>query len=263
MQSRDINVKELQSVIFTGAFQATGAEVEDLKRQLQELRQKRSYYAALGRLAPATGFLVFIGFLSIYLLKWWQSPIPLAIGGFYLIIAVVFPLFTYAGALDTEIEAIESEIALRLTGAEATEQRAERLFRSHGIDLRRYYQQTLRHSAVVFVAGMVCIALGFGIIAYTFFSLRDVQNFDEKVLTAILGLISGILTNFVAVIYLRMFAETVSALTRFHQKLVTTNHLHFSNFLLAKISDEAKKDDNYAKLAILVASEHMSERKDG
>jgi hypothetical protein len=236
------------------------SEVEDLRRQLQELRQKRSYYTALGKFVPATGLLVFAVFYAIYLK--WESQYLLAVGTFYLVVAIAFPAFTNASAVDTEIEAIESEIALRLTGAEATEQRAERLFKSHGIDLRRYYQQTLRHSAFVFAAGIGCIALGFCIIGYTFYSLKAISGFDEKVLTAALGLVSGILTNFVAAIYLKMFAETIGTLSGFHRKLVTTNHLHFANFLLAKISDAAKRDENYAKLAALIVSGNAVEKED-
>jgi len=129
-------------------------EVDDLKKQLYDLRQKRSNYTAFGKYVPATGFLVFLIFIAAYIK--WESQYLLFVGAFYLIVAIAFPLFTYAGVLDTEIEAIESEIALRLTGAEATEQRAERLFKSHEIDLRRYYQQTLRHSAFVFAAGIGC-----------------------------------------------------------------------------------------------------------
>jgi hypothetical protein len=234
-------------------------QVEDLRRQLQELRQKRSYYTALGKFVPATGLLVFVLFYVIYLN--WGSQYLLAVGTFYLVVAIAFPAFTNAGAIDTEVEAIESEIALRLTGAEATEQRAERLFKSHGIDLRRYYQQTLRHSAFVFAAGIGCIVLGFCIIGYTFYSLKAMSEFNEKVLTATLGLVSGILTNFVAGIYLKMFAETIGTLSGFHRKLVTTNHLHFANFLLAKISDAAMRDENYAKLAALIVSGSSAEKE--
>ncbi|MBR0724809.1 hypothetical protein [Bradyrhizobium manausense] len=234
------------------------SEVEGLRRQLQELRQKRSYYTALGRFVPATGLLFFVAFFAIYIK--WQSPYLLAAGAFYLIVAIAFPMFSYAGAIDTEIEAIESEIALRLTGAEATEQRAERLFKAHGIDLRRYYQQTLRHSAFVFATGISCVVLGFGIVGYTLYDLKHVEGLSEKVLTGAFGLVSGVLTNFVAAIYLKMFAETITTLTGFHRKLVTTNHLHFANFLLAKVSDPAKRDENYARLAALIASASTAEK---
>ena len=88
------------------------------------------------------------------------------------------------------------------------------------------------------------------------------ESFNEKILTAIVGLVSGILTNFVAAIYLKMFAETISTLSGFHRKLVTTNHLHFANFLLAKISDVSKRDESYARLATLIANEQSSEKPD-
>jgi hypothetical protein len=135
MNLPDSQIVNLRPELLKDLFpDSASAEVEDLRRQLQELWQKRSYYTRVRRVVPATGFAVFIASLAAYYWLGWE--LPLAIGTFYLIVAIIFPLFDYAGGLDTEIEAIESEIALRKTGAEATEQRAERLFRSHGIDLR-------------------------------------------------------------------------------------------------------------------------------
>jgi hypothetical protein len=244
----------------------TSDDVADLRRHLLELRQKHSYFAAVGKIVPAVGMLIFVLAFASYIFGILDFRIAIAVGAFYLTVAVVFRLFTNAGELATEIEAVESEIALRQTGADATEQRAERLFKSHEIDLRRYYQQTLRHSTLVFAAGFGCMAIGFSVVGYTFFLLSvgfaGERNFNEKMLVAAFGLISGVLTNFVAAVYMKMFAETMSALTGFHKKLVTTNHLHFANLLLAKISDPKHRDESYARLAERIAGDAEMEKRE-
>ncbi len=225
--------------------------VHALQGQLDDTRKKRNFYALLGRTVPVTGICVFLTILVVHIFIT-SSPIFLAIGLFYLAIAIIFPMFNYAGALDIEIEALEGAISLRLTGAEASEQRAEQLFKAHEIELRRYYQQTLQHSGFIFIAGLVCIALGFAIIGLSFYLIwhsPDITNID-KIITAVFGITSGILANFIASIYMKMFAQTLGSLGDFHNKLVFTNHLHFANFILAKIADPELRDRNFAELAI-------------
>ncbi|WP_371825425.1 hypothetical protein [Mucilaginibacter sp. SMC90] len=84
------------------------------------------------------------------------------------------------------------------------------------------------------VVGFIFIGLSF----YFIFNEKDNSLFREKILIGILGTSSGILTNFVAVIYLKMYSETTKSFTSFHYKLVSTNHLHFVNFLLSKIDNK-------------------------
>lgn len=77
---------------------------------------------------------------------------------------------------------------------------------------------------------------------------------NQKILVSVIGLASGVLANLIAAIYLQMFSRTINSLSEFHKKLVATNHLHFSNFLLTKISDKNERNDVLATLAILIAS---------
>jgi hypothetical protein len=143
---------------------------------------------------------------------------------FYLVVAIALPILNFGEAGRAEIETLETEIILRVTGAEAVEQRAERSFKSHEIGLRRYYQQTLRHSNVIFFTGVGCIAIGFGIIGYCLyvFSLQSNTLEDsERLILAGFGVASGVLINFIAVIYLKIFSEAVRSLNSFHGKLAS------------------------------------------
>jgi hypothetical protein len=71
---------------------------------------------------------------------------------------------------------------------------------------------------------------------------------------AIITGLGGVLANFIAVIYLRMYSATVTSVGGFHQRLVTTHHLHFGNFLTAKIEATGLRDKALAEMATRLAA---------
>jgi len=228
--------------------------VDDMHRELQVAKQKRAFYDLLGKLVPTTGVVIAVIGAIVYFF-FYKNGIVLTLSILYLAIAIIYPVFPVGGIVNTEVEVLESEIALKATGADALEQRAERLFKAHEIGLRRYYNQTLRHSSAIFLAGIICICIGFSIIGVTLYFVwyGPADSYDEKLVGTVLGIVSGILSNFISVIFLRMFSETMKSLAAFHEKLVGTNHLHFANFLAAKIDDKEKKNEVLAKLATTIA----------
>ncbi len=224
--------------------------LDSLRSQLNIASSKKAYYQKLNRAVPLSGIFIFLLMMISYSL--WDSKIMLAIGLFYLIVALISPLFPLGNSIIEEVEALENEIGLEASGAEAIELRAERLFKNHEIDLKKYYRQTLTQSNIIFLAGLICILLGFAIIGgtYYFVWITDrVPDQDAKIIASVFGFISGVMVNFVAVIYIKMFAETTKSLTTFHEKLVTTHHLHFANYLVTKISDTGKREDTISTLA--------------
>jgi hypothetical protein len=46
-----------------------------------------------------------------------------------------------------------------------------------------------------------------------------------------------------------MHSETIKSLTEFHNRLVLTHHLHFGNFLAAKIANENLRESTLANIA--------------
>ncbi|MEL6718993.1 MAG: hypothetical protein AAFP82_09780 [Bacteroidota bacterium] len=191
----------------------------------------------------------------------------MGIGVFYLLIAIIFPSFKIGKSLNTEIDSLQSELMLGLTSSDAVEERAERLFKSHEIDLKKYYDQALSHSASIFFAGIICLGIGFAFIGASIFIITK-SNFHEsmiamekydKILVAILGTVSGILTNFIGAIFLKMYSETIKSLRTFHEKLVSTNHLHFSNFLISKIENKRLRENTLKEISILIANNKISQ----
>jgi hypothetical protein len=229
--------------------------IESLRADIELAKRRKQIFERFRWTVPLTG--VVVGALAIGGGIAATKPVFEILGAIWLVLGVLFPLFGFDASIATEIESMESELALISTGTEAIEQRAERLFRTHEIDVRRYYQQTLRHSSLIFITGIVCIVLGFAIIGFSFYAIwidrSNGEDFDQKILIASFGIASGVLSNFIAIVYLRMFSETLKSLTEFHQKLVSTNHLYFSNFLLTKISSADLRDRVLSDIALRVS----------
>ena len=100
------------------------------------------------------------------------------------------------------------------------------------------------------------IFLGFIIVGTTIFIIGTnafVQDLSEKIVSASLGAIGGILSNFIAVIYLKIHSETIKSLTEFHNRFVFTHHLHFGNFLAAKISEKTLREKTLSEIASALA----------
>jgi hypothetical protein len=92
----------------------------------------------------------------------------------------------------------------------------------------------------------------------TLFKVKNEQ--DARLIISIFGGISTILSNFIGVIYLRMYSETIKSLSTFHSRLVTTHHLHLANCLNSKIDDPKLKDKTCSQMAMeIIKSSHLEE----
>ncbi|WP_284746780.1 TRADD-N-associated membrane domain-containing protein [Amycolatopsis sp. RTGN1] len=157
-----------------------------------------------------------------------------------------------------DIEAVRGQQDLeQMLSAAALERRAMKLFQVHSQQLRRYYDQALRQRGVIFLTGIFCILAGFAVVGVAFALLKSATPASslEKILIAALGAIGGILGNFIAVVYLRMFTETIKSIGTFHDRLVATHHLHFANFLISKVKDDTDRDVALSLLSRLAAQE--------
>jgi hypothetical protein len=144
-----------------------------------------------------------------------------------------------------------NEIDLARIPSESSALRAEKLFKLHQFELKRYYDQTLRQGAVIFVFGIACILAGFAVIGVTLYVLTQQVGDDTsaQVIVGALGGVGAILADFIAVVYLRMFTDTLRNVSDFHTTLVGTHHLHFGNFLTANITDQDLREKTLAKVA--------------
>jgi hypothetical protein len=161
-----------------------------------------------------------------------------------------------ASNLDSEAREIAGALDLRRDENESPESRAERLFRVHSFELKRYYDQTLGQGKTIYLVGLICLTLGFAVIGVSLWLVvRGAQDDStEQVVVGILGAIAGILADYIAVVYLKMFSQTIHAVTGFHRRFVVTHHLHFGNLLVSMIDDQALRNQTLAAMARRLSS---------
>jgi hypothetical protein len=227
---------------------------KQLRDELTELKRRRDQYRTTSRAYPYFGWLLLLvsGVLFAFVSRsWWVYIVS-----FYGLVFALSPAISPVRGIEIRTREVESELDLLNISEKSREQRAEKLFKLHQFELKKYYDQTLRHSSWIFVVGIICILLGFAIIGFTIYLVSAstaLTNIPEKVVSAVLGAVGGILANFIAVVYLKMHSETVKSLTEFHNRLVVTHHLHFANFLLSKIKKPELRETTLAAVASALA----------
>jgi hypothetical protein len=169
-----------------------------------------------------------------------------------------------------EIVDLDNEADLLRISSQSHEQKAQKLLRIQQLELKRFYDQTLRQSSMIFVVGVVAMTLGFAIIITTLYfvgydflasdkGLQDRGALGEKVVVAALGAVGGILTNFVGAMYIKMFSEIVQSVARSQSAVVATHHLHLANLLAATIGDDGLRQKTLADLALALRPSEASQ----
>jgi hypothetical protein len=147
----------------------------------------------------------------------------------------------------------ELKLELEIADTDPSPERAYQLFRHHQMEIRRYYNLALKHSRVMLLAGLVCVLIGLGavvgaglVFVQAWDKVSELDKFGQS-MVAVLGAVGGILSNYVAAIYLKMYAATSETLNEFHGRLVLTHHLHFANYLASKVTDHNELPDQTFK----------------
>ncbi|EKS8377829.1 hypothetical protein ABE55_22015 [Bacillus thuringiensis] len=173
---------------------------------------------------------------------------------FFVMYFITQPLRRPSTVYLIELQEVENELDLLSISHSSIEERSEKLFKHHHLELKRYYDENLKQSSWIFVVGIACILIGFIIIGTTlyFLMINSSNELENKIIVASVGAIGAILSNFIAVIYLKMHSEAVKSLTEFHNRFVNTHHFYFSNFLVSKIQNEDKREDAFVELALKI-----------
>lgn len=220
-----------------------------LKEQLNSLKKREELNSRIKFLLFTTTSLTIILTILILILSFLRKEMinPFLNSDKFILISAILPLiFILRSLLDKNLvfdkmKETSDELEYLNIENESDIKKAEKQFKLHQNELQKYYSQNLSHSQKIFYTGIVCIILGFGIIAFTMWilSTKNINNTLELMIT---GGIGGVLSNFIGVIYLKMYSETLKVLIEFHNKLVYTHNLHFSNYLLAKVENKELKE---------------------
>ena len=148
--------------------------------------------------------------------------------------------------INDEIELLE---ILENFDKKNTEIYAEIRFRKYEKEMKRYHDINLISFKILLPIGIIIIFFGIGIIIGSiilFFLQKDK-------LQIIIGPISGILTNFVGAIFIKMYTETVKSSLKFHNKLVNSSSKFFSNVLISKIKNQDLQDKTLSEVAKIIS----------
>lgn len=154
--------------------------------------------------------------------------------------------------VNEEIKEVSDELDYLNSENQSEEIKSEKKFKMYQNELQKYYSQNLSHSQKIFWVGIISVILGFGIIGYTLWIISSNEKIDNSIQLMITGGIGGILSNFIGVVYLKMYSETLKVLTEFHNKLVYTQNLHFTNCLLAKVDTKELKEEILKESILLI-----------
>jgi hypothetical protein len=231
-------------------------QLEALKDERKTLAKQRTWTQLFSKLVLGFSILIMV-FVSALLLLSHQSisrnpTALLSILYAAIAIATMPSLRSRLRDLESELQQINFEIDLFSYDVSKRETRAEKMLRLNDIQLRRYYDLNLSQNSWVFGLGVGCIALGTFIIVVTLYLILHFAKGDTttQIITAVLGGIGALLTNFVAAIYLKMNASITANLAAFHSRLVETHTLMLGNLLASKIEDDEKRWNTLADLAL-------------
>lgn len=187
---------------------------------------------------------------TIKLRGWdWKLGASLAFLEFFLLISLLFVRARVAN-LGAQLVILEYEKVL-VSIEQTHEKRAADLFFKHQAELKQYYDQTLRQNRQSFIVGIFCIGFGLAAIIVVATLLLDSEKSTTaaKLAAGGLGILSVLLTGFVARIYLRVYEGSAAALGSFHERLVNTNDYHFASLLISMIEPKRKRMESQSALA--------------
>jgi TRADD-N domain-containing protein len=226
-----------------------------LKRRREHLENFRTAMLVLA-VVCLSGSLVIPFFLYIYNPQWATLAVVAGLGHS----AILFAFVLVAGArvehLAEQIQDLDFDIDLERYRSGDRETRAEKLLRINTTQLRRYYDLNLQQNHWMFGLGIGCISLGVVMISSTVILIViHPMPPDEKIIAAVLGGIGSFLTNFVAVMYLKMNSTAAQSLTAFHAQLVKTHDLLMSNLLISSINNDEKRWATLSELSLRIVDE--------
>lgn len=225
-------------------------KIGNLTERIKQLKKEQEFRARLRYRGVLLGAAIIIasGTISLIMTAWE----PAAIGGAYgLILFVGVLAIPSSREASFDMQSARDEIEFLSAEEHSIEMKAYRLFRLHQVEVKRYYSQALSHGNVLFNIGLACILLGLAIVVFSLVALTTSSNPSSvsKFVIGGVGVLGGILSNFVAAIYLRMYTKGIESLNSLHNRLVSTHFLHFSDFLTAKVSNGNLREETLCEIA--------------
>jgi hypothetical protein len=240
------------------------AQLQTLKDRLAETkkaiarrsRARRRYFTAAIVLFVISGFVV-LAFAHRFDVPLW---LYMWAGILYAFMFLAGVLISADHSLEHDAQELEDEIDLRQMGSASLEQKAHKLLRIQQHQLSVYLEQILEQGRVIFVVGIGAMLVGVGVVMFTIWETANMVTVDvwQKAVVASVGAIGAILTNYVAVIYLKMFSDVGSAVQKTVNSLSQSTNLNFANVLIANITSEEARNETLKQFAVAIARPSQS-----
>lgn len=159
--------------------------------------------------------------------------------------------------IEVSIERIDEELELLELNNTTIEQRAEKQFKQHQKELNRYYNENIRHMRGVYNVGIFTITSGLLLIAGTIILCILKSELINDYIVPTMGIVSGLASSLIGTLFIKMYTETINTSSKFHDKLVYSNNLHFNNLLISKVENKDKREDAICEIVKII-----SENKD-
>jgi hypothetical protein len=124
---------------------------------------------------------------------------------------------------------------------------------------RRYHGLNLSQSRWAFVAGLLCVVAGLLMALGTFYAIKGIlkeASQAERIIVAVVGGLSSILTEFVATIVLRVYVLSVRNVRDFQEGLVKGGRLLLGALVAQKMSMPELSDKTLARLSVIFAKQN-------
>ena len=185
-------------------------------------------------------------------------PASLMIAGAAVVLfGVLYNVFTSINndtrhtSLTSRCAQIDETIAVMSVENKTPKMQAEIRFDNSQSDFKRFFDINLNQLSWVFKLGIGTVLAGMVIIFLAIIMFAVSPKYNIAVLT---GAISGVLVDFIGVIFIRMYTETIKASIQLQNKLVHNNDNLLANLLAEDIDDKNLRNQTLSEIAKTISA---------
>lgn len=124
--------------------------------------------------------------------------------------------------------------------------RAEKMFRMNQKELMRYYDMNIAQTKFLSGLGIMMIIFGILIVGVSLYMYMSLDS-DKVLLFA--GSLSGIVLDFIGVVFIKMYTKNIEAAVKFHEKFAESNNLLLANSIANKIENDRLREDTLSEMS--------------
>ncbi len=189
-------------------------------------------------------------------------PASLMIAGAAVVLfGVLYNIFTSINndtrhtSLTSRCAQIDETIAVMSAENKTPKMQAEIRFDNSQSDFKRFFDINLNQLSWVFKLGIGTVLAGMVIIFLAIIMFAVSPKYNIAVLT---GAISGVLVDFIGVIFIRMYTETIKASIQLQNKLVHNNDNLLANLLAEDIDDKNLRNQTLSEIAKTISANNTA-----